>query len=194
MDCRHHSLFPNPLSRSTLISAVVALALLASACGSDSDAAAPASTATDSADTTLAGASGDDVSDDDVSSDTDSDTTDPTASEDAGADETGDPSTFFPDVLDATATRADDGTWTFAVTLSSPYDSPAQYADAWRVVGPDGTELGFRLLTHDHASEQPFTRSESGIVIPDGVTVVTIEGRDQANGWGGDFLELELPA
>ena len=99
---------------------------------------------------------------------------------------------FFPDVLGAVSEQNDDGTWTFAVTISSPYDAPDQYADAWRVLGADGTEYGFRLLTHDHANEQPFTRSQSGITIPDDVTTVTVEGRDLVNGWGGVSIEHEL--
>ena len=97
----------------------------------------------------------------------------------------------YPDVIDATATD-DGGTWTISATLSSPYDSPERYADAWRVVGPDGTVFAERLLTHDHADEQPFTRSRWGIEIPDAVDVVTIEGRDQVSGWGGDTVELRL--
>ncbi len=101
-------------------------------------------------------------------------------------------SSEFPDITAALASQSDDGTWRFDVTVSSPYDSPERYADAWRVLRPDGTQIGIRELTHDHASEQPFTRSQSGIVIPDGVTRVTIEGRDLVNGWGGGTLELEL--
>jgi len=97
----------------------------------------------------------------------------------------------FPDVIDVEATQ-DGATWTFAVTVSSPYDTPERYADGWRIVSPDGTELGFRLLTHDHASEQPFTRSLDGVAIPDDVDVVTVEGRDQANGFGGETFELTL--
>lgn len=97
----------------------------------------------------------------------------------------------FPDVIDATATDAN-GSWTFNVTVSSPYDTPERYADGWRILGPDGTEFGFRLLTHGHASEQPFTRSLSNVSIPDDVGVVTIEGRDQANGFGGETFELQL--
>lgn len=99
----------------------------------------------------------------------------------------------FPDVVSAEAVLADDGTWTVSATLSSPYDTPERYADAWRVVGPDGTEYAVRVLTHDHASEQPFTRSQSGIAIPESVDVVTVEGRDLHNGWGGDTFELRLP-
>jgi len=98
----------------------------------------------------------------------------------------------YPDVVDATVERNGD-TFTFDVTISSPYDTPERYADAWRVVGPDGTVLGVRELLHDHQNEQPFTRSLSGVEIPDDVDTVTIEGRDQVNGWGGATVEVELP-
>lgn len=98
----------------------------------------------------------------------------------------------FPTVVDATATAVGDS-WRFDVTISSPYDSPTQYADAWRVLGPDGTEYGIRVLTHDHAGEQPFTRSLSGVVIPDDVSTVVIGARDLLNGWSEDTYELVLP-
>lgn len=97
----------------------------------------------------------------------------------------------FPDVIAATA-MADGATWTVSATLSSPYDTPERYADAWRVIGPDGTVYAERILTHDHANEQPFTRSQSGIEIPDDISEVTIEGRDLANGYGGSTFVLTL--
>lgn len=106
-------------------------------------------------------------------------------------DATGDGEQTFPDVIDATAVATGDS-WTVSATLSSPYDTPERYADAWRVVGPDGTVYGERILTHDHAAEQPFTRSESGIEIPGDVTAVTIEGRDLEFGYGGDTFDLTL--
>ncbi len=99
----------------------------------------------------------------------------------------------FPDIIAVQATPEDGGTWRFDVTVSSPYDTPQRYADAWRVLDPDGNELGIRVLTHDHANEQPFTRSQTGISIPDEVTTVTVQGRDQANGWGGGELVVTLP-
>ncbi len=99
---------------------------------------------------------------------------------------------LFPDVVDVRAEQSGDGSWTFFVTLSSPYDTPERYADAWRVTGPDGEEYGVRVLTHDHQNEQPFTRSESGIVIPEGVTEVIVEGRDQVSGWGGETMRYQL--
>lgn len=98
----------------------------------------------------------------------------------------------FPDVVAVEVERAGDGTARFDVTISSPYDTPERYADAWRIVGPDGTEYGVRELTHDHANEQPFTRSLDGVVLPADVETVTIEARDSKYGWGGTALDAEL--
>jgi hypothetical protein len=97
----------------------------------------------------------------------------------------------FPDIVDVVVTPQGD-TFRFDVTVSSPYDTPERYADAWRIVAPDGTELGVRELTHDHAAEQPFTRSLTDVVIPPDVTTVTVEGRDLVNGWGGGTLTVTI--
>ena len=100
----------------------------------------------------------------------------------------------FPDVIavDLTSTGAD-RVFDVAVTISSPYDSPERYADGWRVLDPEGNELGTHTLMHDHANEQPFTRTQRGLLIPEGVTQVTVEGRDQANGYGGGTITLDVP-
>jgi hypothetical protein len=98
----------------------------------------------------------------------------------------------YPDVIDVEVSPEGGNLYEFEVTISSPYDSPDQYADAWRVLAPDGTVLGVRELLHDHASQQPFTRSLSGVEIPEGVTTVTIEGRDLLNGWGGETMEVDV--
>lgn len=99
----------------------------------------------------------------------------------------------FPDIVEVAVERAADGTYTFDVTVSSPYDTAERYADGWRVLGPDGEVYGEHELTHDHAAEQPFTRTQSGVGVPEGVASVTVEGRDQQNGYGGDTAEVELP-
>ena len=101
----------------------------------------------------------------------------------------GDP---FPDVLAAQLTRNADGTFNIAVTISSPYDTPQQYADGWRVLAPDGAVLGEHTLLHDHANEQPFTRTQPNVIIPSGVLTITIEGRDLVNGHGGGTLTVPV--
>lgn len=99
----------------------------------------------------------------------------------------------FPDVLDAVLTATGDGIVDVTVTMSSPYDTPGRYADGWRVLAPDGTPLAVHTLAHDHAGEQPFTRTQSGVPIPDGVDRVTVEGRDQQYGYGGRTVTVDVP-
>ena len=99
---------------------------------------------------------------------------------------------LYPDIVEASVTN-DGGVFEFVVTMSSAYDSPERYADAWRVVGDDGVVYGVRELLHDHAGEQPFTRSLGGVEIPVTVTSVRIQGRDQVYGWGGGEFEVTLP-
>lgn len=112
------------------------------------------------------------------------------ASADIGPDTEG---ADHPDVL-AAVLEGDGGEgWSLDVTLSSEYDSPERYADGWRVLDPDGEVLGEHTLGHDHADEQPVTRTQTGLEIPDGVDVVTVEGRDTENGFGGATLEVEVP-
>ena len=77
--------------------------------------------------------------------------------------------------------------------MSSPYDSPQRYADGWRVLGPDAELLGSHMLLHDHANEQPFTRTQRGLVVPDGVAEVTVEGRDLEFGYGGGTIVVAVP-
>jgi len=96
------------------------------------------------------------------------------------------------DVLDARATPSG-GTWRFEATVSHGDTGWDHYADAWRVIGPDGTVYGTRTLHHPHVNEQPFTRALSGVAIPAGVTEVTIEARDSVHGWGGVPVTLVLP-
>jgi len=98
---------------------------------------------------------------------------------------------LFPTVVEVAASPSGGESWQFDVTLLSEYDSPARYADAWRVLDGDDNELGIRVLAHDHAGEQPFTRS-TNVDIPADITTVFIEGRDQLNGWSGERFELAL--
>ena len=98
----------------------------------------------------------------------------------------------FPEVTEVEVT-ASGGAYDFDVTISSPYDTPERYADGWRILAPDGAVIGEMTLGHDHASEQPFTRSQTGVVVPPGIRRVTVEGRDRINGYGGATRTADLP-
>src|SRR5690606_18603150 len=83
------------------------------------------------------------------------------------------------------------GTWTFHVTISHPDTGWDDYADGWDVVLPDGTvikpdsdSIFTRLLLHPHVNEQPFTQSQSGIIIPADVSYVTVRTHDPVDGFG----------
>ena len=103
--------------------------------------------------------------------------------------------------VSARETSNDDAgsTWTFAVTVAHPDTGWEDYADGWDVVLPDGTVIKpdadspfTRLLLHPHETEQPFTRSQSGIVIPVGVTRVIVRAHDLVDGFGGREIEVDL--
>lgn len=82
--------------------------------------------------------------------------------------------------------------WSANVTLQHEDTGWEHYADSWRIVTVDGKELGVRTLYHPHVSEQPFTRSLSGIFIPQNVNVVYVEAHDKVHGWSADRLEVDL--
>ena len=95
-------------------------------------------------------------------------------------------------VIDATAEDRG-GSWTVTATVKSADTGWDKYADAWQVRGPDDRLLGERILAHPHENEQPFTRSLSGIDIPEGVDTVTVAARDSVLGFCGDEFVLEVP-
>jgi hypothetical protein len=89
--------------------------------------------------------------------------------------------------------------WTFHVTVSHPDTGWEDYADGWDVVTPDGSVLKpdpgspfTRLLLHPHETEQPFTRSQSGIRIPAGVETVLVRAHDLLDGFGGKEVQVDL--
>jgi hypothetical protein len=103
------------------------------------------------------------------------------------------PSQRYPDVVAAKVQSSAGGVFNFDVTVSSPYDTPQRYADAIRVLSKDGAVLGQRILLHDHAEEQPFTRDLYGVTVPPGVRAVILEARDLKYGYGGKTVEVSLP-
>jgi hypothetical protein len=103
------------------------------------------------------------------------------------------------DVRSVRAVQSSDGTWTFHVTVEHPDTGWEDYADGWDVVTPDGTVLKpdsdsqfTRTLLHPHENEQPFTRSQSGIQIPEGVNQVRVRAHDLVDGFGGREVVVDL--
>ncbi len=108
---------------------------------------------------------------------------------------------FFPivalageaDVLAVDVRPEGDGRYTFSATVQHADTGWDHYADAFEVLGPDGQSLGVRTLHHPHVNEQPFTRSLSGVEVPDGVTEVTVRAHDSVDGYGGATVTVKLP-
>jgi hypothetical protein len=103
------------------------------------------------------------------------------------------------DVIYVRAVQTDGQTWTFDVTVEHPDSGWDDYADGWDVVLPDGTVIKpspddpfTRLLLHPHENEQPFTRSQGGIVIPPRITQITVRAHDLVDGWGGREVVVDL--
>ncbi len=85
------------------------------------------------------------------------------------------------------------GRYTFSVTVRHADEGWSHYADGWEVVALDGTVLGKRELYHPHVSEQPFTRSLSGVMVPDGMREVVVRAHDSVHGIGGREQRVTLP-
>jgi len=101
-----------------------------------------------------------------------------------------DSSQKYPDVESVDVEKIDENTTDLSVTVSSPYDTPERYADGWRVLDQDDEVLGEHTLMHDHADEQPFTRTQTDVTVPDGTQELTVEGRDSENGYGGGTVTV----
>ena len=82
--------------------------------------------------------------------------------------------------------------WRFDVTLLHPDKDWDHYADRWEVVDSEGHVLGTRELMHPHVSEQPFTRSLTGVMIPDGVRRVWIRAHCSGGDWTTPGFEVTL--
>jgi len=93
------------------------------------------------------------------------------------------------------------GTYTFAVTISSPDTGCDRYADWWEVLMEEGELLQRRVLGHTHVREQPFTRSGRPVTVPDD-RILIVRAHMHPTGYGnqalrgtvaGGFEEITLP-
>ena len=97
------------------------------------------------------------------------------------------------DVIEVDLEYEGENSFGFQVTVHHKDEGWNHYANKWEVVAPDGTVLGTRILQHPHVNEQPFTRSFSGVKIPEGIGAVTIRAHDSVHGYGGDVITLKIP-
>jgi len=95
------------------------------------------------------------------------------------------------DVINARA-DCNNGTCRVSATLQHSDTGWDHYANHWRILAPDGAELGRRILAHPHEQEQPFTRSLGGVAVPATLDHVLIEGHDKVHGYGGKRFRLAL--
>ncbi|MGL4489342.1 MAG: hypothetical protein ACRCU5_07855 [Rhizobiaceae bacterium] len=97
------------------------------------------------------------------------------------------------DVVDVKVTVEAGGTYNFDVTVLHADAGWKHYANKWDVVGADGKVYTTRILAHPHDDEQPFTRSQNGVVIPEGVEQVTVRANDLVHAYGGKEMTVDLP-
>ena len=96
------------------------------------------------------------------------------------------------DVVKVAVTEPAPGSFRFDVSVRHDDEGWDHYANLWRVVGPDGSVLGERVLLHPHETEQPFTRGLSGVAIPSEIRTVIIRAKDSVHDFGGVEFPFNL--
>ncbi|MCJ8336954.1 MAG: hypothetical protein MJK10_00635 [Pseudomonadales bacterium] len=84
------------------------------------------------------------------------------------------------------------GSYRFDVTLAHADKSWDHYANLWQIETLQGEVLGKRVLLHPHISEQPFTRSLTGVQLPKGITQVVIVAGCTVDGINSQRFTLQL--
>ncbi len=97
------------------------------------------------------------------------------------------------DVIEVEVSRIGGDTYKFDVTVRHADEGWEHFANKWEVTTHDGTVLGTRILAHPHVEEQPFTRSLSGVKIPENLAEVIVRAHDLVHGYGGKTLEVKVP-
>ena len=97
------------------------------------------------------------------------------------------------DVTAVDVTRNPDGTYRFDVTVQHADEGWKHYANRWEVLTLDNRLLKTRTLHHPHVNEQPFTRSLSGVAVPEGQSRVKIRARDSKHGYSSQEFIVDIP-
>jgi hypothetical protein len=96
-------------------------------------------------------------------------------------------------VVKVAVSESSPGSFRFDVSVRHGDEGWDHYANAWQVLGPDGSLLGERVLQHPHETEQPFTRSLSRVAIPGEIKSVIIRAKDSVHEYGGKEMSVDLP-
>jgi hypothetical protein len=96
-----------------------------------------------------------------------------------------------PEIVNAKVTKQGMN-WRIEVTLRHDDTGWDHFADGWEVLDAQGNVLGYRELMHPHVDEQPFTRSLSNLMLPDGTRELFIRTHCSVKGWSKDTLRVEL--
>ncbi|MEO1139379.1 MAG: hypothetical protein AAFW87_07975 [Pseudomonadota bacterium] len=96
-----------------------------------------------------------------------------------------------PQVIDVTVEKVG-MVWNIHVTILHEDTGWDHFADGWEVLDAAGNRLAYRELMHPHVDEQPFTRSISGVVIPDGTREIFVRPRCSEVGWSSQTKRVEL--
>ena len=103
------------------------------------------------------------------------------------------PDLNFAQVEFVKAVQSSNNSWSFSVTVRHNDEGWDHYADLWEVIDPDTEEvLAERILAHPHETEQPFTRSQSRIVFPEGQRYVLVRAKCRLHGYEGKTVLLDL--
>ncbi len=96
------------------------------------------------------------------------------------------------DVVEVNVNENSKNSYSFTVAVLHEDTGWKHYANKWEVVDEEGTIFGTRILHHPHVDEQPFTRSLSGVEMPEYIKTVTIRAHDSVHEYGGKTISVEL--
>lgn len=96
------------------------------------------------------------------------------------------------DVLSVTVAETGPRIYRFDVTVRHEDSGWDHYSDRWEILAPDGRVLATRKLLHPHESEQPFTRSQSGVRISSDIATVTVRAHDNVHDYGGAEQRIDM--
>lgn len=97
------------------------------------------------------------------------------------------------DVVEVEVVETARGTYQFQVSVRHQDRGWEHYADRWEILDENGVVLGTRVLYHPHVEEQPFSRSLSGVEIPENIRTVTVRAHDSVDGYGGRTISVKIP-